>query len=93
MNTFENEIMPAKTTEQRKVADIVRENSESLNECRAIANCIKNFIKCSNATNEKMCVEPCGNGASCLHDELMNQTETIQEIKVLLNGICNTLGC
>lgn len=87
------EIMPAQATEERKVVDIVRNNSDWLNECRAIANCIKNFIKVNKVVNEKMCAEPCGNGANCMYDELMNQTETIQEIKVLLNDICNVLGC
>ena len=91
MNTCE--IMPENATNERNVADIVRENSELLNDCRTIANCIKNFIKCGNVANEKMCAEPCGNGANCMYDELMNQTEIIQEIKVLLNDICRTLGC
>ena len=91
MNTCE--IMPENATNERNVADIVRENSELLNECRAISNCIKNFIKVNKVVNEKICDAPCGNDANCMYDELMNQTEIIQEIKVLLNDICSTLGC
>ena len=80
-------------TEERKVVDIVRENSDLLNECRATANRIKNFIKVNNVVNEMMCAEPCGNGANCMYDELMNQTDTIKEVMTLLNDICSTLGC
>ena len=71
----------------------MRWNSESLSECRAIANCIKNFIKVNQNVNEQPVADTCGSGANCMYDELLIQIETIQEIKVLLNGICNTLGC
>lgn len=91
MNICENVVEPK--VEETKVVDIVGENSELLSECRAIANCIKSFIKVNNVVNEKMCDTPCGNGANCMYDELMNQTETIKDIKVLLNDICSTLGC
>ena len=90
MNTFENEIVPAKATEDgdNNVIDLVRFHSDVLDECLATSNRIKNFIKVEN--NDK---SPTDNGANCMIDELTNQSAKLEDLRKVLYSICNVLGC
>ena len=88
MNTFENEIMPAKEIEENNVIDLVRFHSDMIDECLATANRIKNFIKVEN--NDQ---SPTDNGADCMIDELTNQSAKLEDLRKVLYAICSTLGC
>lgn len=90
MNTFENEIMPAKATEDgdNNVIDLVRFHSDMIDECLATSNRIKNFIKAENTDQS-----PTDNGANCMIDELTNQSAELEDLRKVLYAICSTLGC
>lgn len=91
MNTFENEIMPAKTMndEENNVIDLVKFHTDLLDECLATSNRIRIFIKAEH--NDKS--PNSGAGADCMIDELTNQSAKLEDLRKVLYSICSILGC
>lgn len=91
MNTFENEINPAMTTndEENNVIDLVRFHTDLLDECLATSHRIKIFIKAEHNDQSPNS----GVGADCMIDELTNQSVKLEDLRKVLYSICSILGC